>query len=254
MLEILWEDEHLMAVAKPAGLATVPGRGVDDSVLDRLTAAGRPVRIVHRLDQQTSGVLLLAKDRDAQRHLCWQFMQRSVQKEYLAIVAGIPSQNSGTIDAKLARHPKSDSIAIVSRHGQEAVTRWEVAQRLGDLTLLRCRPSTGRMHQIRIHLKSIGLPLAVDPVYNRPHDGGHAGIFLSSYKRGYRKKASEERPLIARLTLHAFRVNFHNLDDRPISVTCPPPKDFSATIAQLLKLSHARPGDDAPAARPRRRP
>jgi 23S rRNA pseudouridine1911/1915/1917 synthase len=232
MLEVLWQDQRLIAIAKPAGLATVPGRGETDSVLDQLQGC----RLIHRLDKETSGVLLLAKDRDAQRALCNQFLRRMVEKEYLALAIGSPLEDRGEIDSPLGRHPRSDKRMTVLKHGQSALTRWEVIERFRGLTLLRCLPRTGRTHQIRVHLKSIGLPLAVDPLYNPPRDGGVAGIFLSQFKRDYRGK-DQERPLISRLTLHALRISFHDPDGKPITVECPPPKDFSATIKMLTKYA-----------------
>jgi RluA family pseudouridine synthase len=237
--DILWEDDHLVAVNKPPDLAVIPGRDDADCVQQRFAAAGKPVRIVHRLDKQTSGVLLLAKDRDAQRNLCKQFLERRVEKEYMAIVAGSPPEDSGDIDLPLTR-PADGVLRITpAKHGQPAQTHWEVAQRLGPFTVLRCFPKTGRQHQIRVHLQSIGLPLAVDLLYNPPPFGVPAGIFLSQYKRDYRHKQTEERPLIGRLSLHAARLNFCDLSGKAIGVTCPLPKDFRATINQLSK--HARP-------------
>lgn len=237
---VLWQDARLLVINKPAGLATVPGRGEVDSVLDQVAAndAGERCRLVHRLDKHTSGVLLLAKDRDAQRHLCDQFVKRLVEKEYLALVAGCPSEKSGQIIAPLGPASGSAKYVVVSQHGRPAITHWEVVQRFKGLTLLRCLPKTGRTHQIRVHLKSIGLPLAVDPLYNPPRDGRAEGIFLSHFKRDYRKK-DEERPLIDRLTLHALRLSFHDLDGKAVRVECPPPKDFAAAIKMLGKYAAA---------------
>jgi 23S rRNA pseudouridine1911/1915/1917 synthase len=236
MLHVLWEDDHLLAVVKPAGLATVPGRGITETVLDHVQDTHKNYRLIHRLDRETSGVLLLAKDSQAQRELCRQFFQHTVKKEYLALVAGSPTQDNGLIDTPLAPHPANKKLMAPTPKGRPAVTRWKVESRLGSLTLLRCLPETGRTHQIRAHLKSIGLPLAVDPLYNRPRDGAPPGIFLSTFKPGYRQKAHPERPLISRLTLHALRLEFHDLTGHPISVICPLPKDLSATINQLSKL------------------
>jgi RluA family pseudouridine synthase len=194
------------------------------------------MRLVHRLDKDTSGVLLLAKNRAAQRELTRQFMSRTIEKEYLALVAGEPTEDKGEIDQPLARHPSTKQIAVAAKRGQAAVTQWEVVRRFNGMTLLKCRPLTGRMHQIRVHLKTIGLPLAVDPVYNPPPRGQEAGIFLSQFKRNFKRKEGEpERPLIARLSLHAERIEFTNLKGRRISVSCPPARDFSTTINQLTK-------------------
>jgi 23S rRNA pseudouridine1911/1915/1917 synthase len=246
-LEILFNDDRLVAVAKPAGLATIPGRGETDSVLEQLSlqlnlpcagTADPRLRIVHRLDKGTSGVLLLAKDLAAQRHLSNQFQNNLVHKEYLAIVAGKPAQAEGEIDAPLAPHPTSrDRMAIV-KTGRPARTLWKTERRLGRLTLLRCFPKTGKTHQIRVHLKSIGLPLAVDPLYHPGRPGIEPGLFLSFFKRDYRPTAGqEERPLIARLTLHAELIRFNHPNGQDMTIQCQPPKDFRATVNQLGKLS-----------------
>jgi 23S rRNA pseudouridine1911/1915/1917 synthase len=230
MLSILWEDAHFVAVSKPAGLATVPGRGEPGSVREQMPAC----RIVHRLDKDTSGVLLMAKDAAAQAHIGRQFYRRQVQKEYLALVSGSPTEDSGLIDAPIGPHPfKKKRMAIV-KNAKPAQTRWEVAQRLGPLTLLRCFPRTGRRHQIRVHLKSIGLPLAIDPIYHRTPPEKPVGIFLSHFKRNYHGK-QDERPLIGRLTLHALRLTFADMEGKSVIIECQPPKDFRAVINALTK-------------------
>jgi RluA family pseudouridine synthase len=244
-LEILFEDDRLVAVAKPANVATIPGRGESDCVLEMLSrqiglaCAGTTdprLRIVHRLDKGTSGVLLLAKDRAAQRAISEQFQNNQVRKEYLAIVAGRPREEEGEIDAALSAHPRSRDRMAINRHGRPALTAWKIERPLGRMTLLRCFPKTGRTHQIRVHLKSINLPLAVDPVYNPVPPGREAGIFLSHLKRDYRPTAGEdERPLIGRLTLHAERITFRHPDGREMTIECAPPKDFRATVKQLGK-------------------
>jgi 23S rRNA pseudouridine955/2504/2580 synthase/23S rRNA pseudouridine1911/1915/1917 synthase len=236
MLDILWQDDRLLAVNKPAGLATVPGRDESKCVLDELASLG-PLRMVHRLDKETSGVLLLAKDRDAQRNLCNQFMNRQVQKEYLALVVGKMTDDSGEINAPLCRSGKSDKFMTISKRGRPSVTRWQVIQRFRGLTLVKCFPLTGRTHQIRVHLKSIGHALAIDPLYNPPQGGWAEGILLSRYKRDYKEKKEGERPLINRLTLHAAKITFCDLSGNPVTVECEPAKDFRATVNMLRKYA-----------------
>ena len=246
-LDILLQTDDWVAVMKPAGLATIPGRGEDDSVLERLgRQLGVPssgttdprVRVVHRLDKDTSGVLLFAKHTSAQRHLSHQFQNNAIAKEYLALVSGRPSQREGDIDAPLGPHPASPKRMAVVRHGgRPARTSWRVEEPFRDFTLLRVFPKTGKTHQIRVHLQSIGLPLAIDPLYNAPRGGGASpGLMLSAFKRGYRPNAGEaERPLIERLTLHAEKLTFAGLAGEPVEVVAPPPKDFRAALNMLRK-------------------
>ena len=250
-LDILAETDDYVAVNKPAGLATIPGRAETDSMLERLgrqlglpssgTADPR-VRVVHRLDKDTSGVLLFAKHADAQRHLSHQFQNNTVHKEYLALVSGRPDCAEGEVDAPLARHPTSPQrMAIVKHGGRPARTGWKLEETFRGLSLLRLFPRTGKTHQIRVHLASIGLPLAIDPLYNAPRrSGAPSGLLLSSFKRAYSPAGGEagpERPLIARLTLHAERLRFADLDGASVELVAPLPKDFRAALNVLRKYA-----------------
>jgi len=237
-LEILFQDENLVAINKPAGLASIPGRGESTSVLEQLAAQLRlphtgtddpRVRVVHRLDKDTTGVLLFAKNLSTQRHLSHQFQNNAIKKEYLALVTGRPATANGTIDARLAPHPTRDRMHI-SKHGRPALTEWQVEQSFRHHALLRVFPQTGKTHQIRVHLASIGLPLTVDPLYNPTSPA----FFLSSFKRDYRpNRGQDERPLIGRLTLHAQKLTFVHPNGQPMTIEAPLPKDFRAAINQL---------------------
>ncbi len=246
-LEILWRGNEMLAINKPAGLAVIPGRGEEWSVLQELgrqlaiPCAGMNdprVRVVHRLDKDTSGVLVFATNVDAQRHLSHQFQNNTIEKQYLALVTGRPDVDEGEIDGPLAPHPKSPKrMAIVKHGGRPARTLWKVEERFRGYTLLRVFPKTGKTHQIRVHLQSIGLPLAIDPLY---HAGANAeGIYLSTFKRGYRSSGEPERPLISRLTLHAHRLAFIDQSNQRIEIEAPLLKDFRAVLNMLRKYSRS---------------
>lgn len=234
-IEILLADPAFLAVNKPAGVLTIPGRQGGASVRDLLAAAGveGELRLVHRLDRDTSGVLLLARTLEGQRALSSQFSRREVEKTYLAIVRGSPESDAALIDAPLARDPRTPTRMVVhAKHGRPSQTHYEVLERFRGIALLRCRPHTGRQHQIRVHLAHAGMPLLVDEVY-----GQSAAFYLSSIKPGYKRGGEEERPLIARLTLHAELITFaHPSTGARIRVEAAPPKDFRATLAQLRKV------------------
>ena len=244
-LEILYRDDNLVAVFKPAGVATIPGRDESGSILEQLGRelnipssgdADPRVRVVHRLDKDTSGVLLFALNRAAQQHISHQFENNTVEKEYLALVRGPPSDREGVVDAPLAPHPASAKrMSVVKHGGRPARTQWRVEESFRGFTLLRCFPKTGKTHQIRVHLAHIALPLAIDPLYSSAQP-----IFLSQFKRGYRPTRGEtERPLIARLTLHAEKLRLNNLDGRPLEIVAALPKDFRATLNQLRRHGRA---------------
>jgi len=179
-LPIVYEDEHLLVIDKPAGLVVHPAAGNRDGTLvnallhhcgDSLSGIGGVARpgIVHRIDKDTSGLLVIAKHDKAHEGLAKQFATHSIDRRYLAIVSGVPRQAGGSIDAPLARSPQNrKKIAIVAAgKGKRAVTHWKRLEILREAALVECRLETGRTHQVRVHMASIGHPLVGDPVYGR---------------------------------------------------------------------------------------
>lgn len=248
-LEVLHVDDHLIVVNKPPGVLAAPGRGKLPWVGELLRAApgfapNEPVRIVHRIDRDASGVVVYARTAEAQRALVRQFAARQVDKLYYALVSGYvqkpvrpADQTALEFDGEINRPLRFDKrrARMEARgHGKPALTRYRIVQRLPGNTWLECRPVTGRTHQIRVHLAAIGHPLSVDPLY-----GGGEQILLSFYKRGYRASARHaERPLIARLTLHSARIAFvHPQTKQTVAYEAPLPKDLRATLNQLGRLA-----------------
>jgi RluA family pseudouridine synthase len=207
-VEIIYQNNDIIVINKPAGVSVTKDRTGVPQLVDFLTdQLGRQIcsqlRLVHRLDKDTSGVMLLAKNIEAQTKFTAYFEKREVKKTYLAIVTGIVAGLQGTINAPLTRSPKNPALMCIARKkAKAAVTDWQLLADFGSVALLAVNPLTGRTHQIRVHLPSIALPLAIDPLY-----GSNRPLFLSDFKSDYRlAKGQTEKPLIERLTLHAYQL------------------------------------------------
>jgi 23S rRNA pseudouridine1911/1915/1917 synthase len=248
-LSVLYEDDDLLVVDKPAGLLAIPDRWdpskptvvklarthVQTSSMSRgpETPEAPRIWVVHRLDRETSGVLILAKTDRAHAALSRQFEHGTVKKAYLALVTGQDIRGEGVIRLPIGPHPdRPGTMAIRRRQGKSALTRYAVLERFRGYALLRVRPQTGRSHQIRVHLRAIGHPLAIDPLY-----GAGDALLLSTFKRAYRAKAgTEERPLMTRLTLHALTLEVqHPTHGQRMQWEAPIPKDFSAVVRNLRR-------------------
>lgn len=244
-IPVLFEDEHLLAVDKPSGLLTSPDR-YDPArpnlmrLLHEGVAAGKPwarergltyLMNAHRLDFETSGVILLAKNKPALVELANQFGSEKPLKAYVALVRGTPSEDHFAIDEKLAPHPtRIGQMRVDPKNGKRSRTEIEVLEKLSRYTLLRCRPLTGRTHQIRIHLRHMDLPIVGDSLY------GGRPLFLSSLKKNYvLKPGREERPLMGRVALHAEQLQLlqHPITGEPVTINAPWPKDFTVTVKYL---------------------
>jgi 23S rRNA pseudouridine1911/1915/1917 synthase len=248
-IELLHQDDSLVAADKPAGLPTVPARGQPPSLIKRLSLqlqlpfkgeTDPRLRALHRIDQDTSGVVIFALNRPTQQFISHQFQNNQVQKEYLALVHGRVLESEGQIDVPLDQDPRNPLRMVVPRkgRGKKALTLWKIEEKFRLFTLLRVFPKTGKTHQIRVHLAHIGHPLAVDPLYGQIERSVDTplGLMLSAFKRGYRSKDSEEeRPLIGRLTLHAARLAFTHPNGTAMQLEAPLHKDFRAGLNMLRK-------------------
>lgn len=243
-IPVLFEDEHLLALDKPARLLTSPDRYDRErpnlmKLLHAGISEGKPwaaargltyLANVHRLDFETSGVLLLTKDKPALVKVASLFGSEKPVKHYIALVQGNPPDNSFEVDVPIGPHPRHLGRMQVDRAGgKKSRTQFEVLERFRGYTLLRCRPWTGRTHQIRIHLRHVHLPIVGDALYlGKP-------LLLSAIKPGYRLKPGRtERPLIDSVALHAERLEIpHPITGALVVIEAPWPKDLRVALKYL---------------------
>ncbi len=240
-IELVYRDEYLLVVNKPAGLRVIPDRwdktlpNLRDLVARRLTAEGEPaakVWVVHRIDADTSGLVLFALTPEVHREMSRQFEKDQVEKTYLAVVAGHPMEEAGKIDLPLVTGRTGKRKTVVSKNGKPSLTEYRVVERFRDYSLLEIYPRTGRTHQIRVHLEAVGCPLAVDPVYHRVES-----ISIADLKPGVRFDFEQEpSALLNRLSLHAWKLRFiHPKTRQTMEIQAEIPKDFQALLKGLRK-------------------
>ncbi|MEO7598515.1 MAG: pseudouridine synthase [Opitutus sp.] len=255
---ILFEDDAMIAFDKPSGLLIAPDRW--DKSRENLMGLvhdkyGHGVANVHRLDADTSGVLLCAKTKLALDFLSGQFQGKTVQKKYLAFVVVLPIEAamkviapvrdaSGTLPDAFAvevalgedeRQPGRMRI-FKGRGGKDSVTEFTVLERFGRFVFVECRPVTGRTHQIRVHLAAAGAPVLNDPFYGDPE----IKLLLSELKRHY-KGREEEKPLVGRLALHASQLTLkHPVTKEPVALSAPLPHEFEVALKYLRKFGASR--------------
>ncbi len=231
-LHILFENNNCLVVDKPAGMLSVPDRY--DATIPNIKHYAKSVLkgalMVHRLDKDTSGALLLAKNAESHKYLQTQFEQRRIEKNYIAIIHGTLKQKSGIVLAGITKKESSKGIMKISKAGKSSETSYACIERFKHYEYLKLHPKTGRTHQIRVHMAHLGHPIICDPLY-----GNGKPLLLSSIKRNYKlRKGQIERPLMMRTALHASFLSFE-LNDERIEVACDIPKDFRATLNQLRK-------------------
>lgn len=231
---IIAETENWVAVNKPSGLLSIPDReGKETSLKTLLKEKYGEIFTVHRIDKDTSGLIIFAKNEAAHKHLSKQFEDRQTKKIYLGLVTGSPSVKTGRIDSPIAEHPALNGTMIIHRKGKEALTDYEVLEDFSIYSLVRFQIHTGRTHQIRIHMKDIGHPIVCDVLY-----GDGRSILISTLKKKYNlsRNELEERPILGRLALHAFQLAFKDIDGKSIELEAPLHKDMRATMQQLTKI------------------
>ena len=202
-LEILYQDEDLAVVLKPAGMVVHPAAGNEDGTLvnallhhlDHLSGIGGELRpgIVHRLDKDTSGLLIVAKNDEAQQALSEQLQRRTMDKRYLALVEGIPGESCGRMEAPIARSKKDRNKMAVDPEGREAITEWRTLSTGRGCALLEVHILTGRTHQIRVHMRAMGHPVAGDPIYGLSHGLRVERLMLHAYTLAFTHPTSGER-------------------------------------------------------------
>lgn len=239
---VIFEDECLIAFDKPSGLAVAverghpPGENLMHAVQEKM---GRDVTLVHRIDADTSGLVLCAKTKVALDFLSGQFQSKTVVKRYEALTVGMPKDDEFTVDLVLKEDEARPGVmCVVKKHGKASVTEFSVREKYPQpagrpsLALVECRPLTGRPHQIRLHLSVSGVPILNDPLY-----GNETRLLLSDLKRGYKGRA-DERPLISRLALHAAALTFtHPVSREKTTLSATRPKDFEVALKYLQKFA-----------------
>src|SRR6186997_1292393 len=231
---IIYEDEDLIALNKPSGLLSIPDReGKDISLKKLLIEKYGNIFTVHRLDKDTSGLIVFAKNETTHKLLSQQFEERQTEKIYVGLVIGSLTDKKGSVDVLISEHPAKKGLMTVYKKGKESLTDYEVLEDFKIFSWVQFQIHTGRTHQIRVHAKHIGHPVVCDELY-----GDGKPILLSTLKHKFKlsKNELEERPILNRLALHALSLQFTNTNGEKIKLEAPLPKDLRALLQQLRKL------------------
>ncbi len=228
---ILFEDDDFIIIHKPSGLSSLEDRAGGISILSMAKKYHENSQLCHRLDKETSGILVIARNPELYRHLAIQFEKREVRKIYHAIVEGSRDFTDVSSDVPLAIS-SGGKARVDFKLGKPALTLFNTRKAYKSHTLVECMPITGRMHQIRVHLAWMKSPVVADDIY------GGEPFFLSHIKKNYKlKKWDEEKPLIRRVALHALSISFVDLTGQKHNFQAPYPKDFNVVVNQLEKYS-----------------
>lgn len=240
--ERLYEDDDLIIVNKPSGVLVLPDR-FDGSLLSlhrQLQAElDQQLWVVHRIDRDTSGAICFAKNEEAHKYMSALFQEHNIGKFYAGIVHGRVMPDMGRIEAPIMEHPAHKGRMVTAAKGKPSVTDYRVVEQWSLFALMQFQIHTGRTHQIRVHMQSIGHSIVCDPLY-----GDGKPLLLSQIKRKFKlsKNEEEERPLLNRLALHAYKLVFQKPDGTEVTVEAPLPKDMTACINQLNKWARVRGG------------
>ncbi|HUC82537.1 MAG TPA: RluA family pseudouridine synthase [Flavisolibacter sp.] len=230
---IIFQNEDFVAINKPSGLLTIPDReGKDVSLKTVLKIAFGEIFTVHRLDRDTSGIVVFALNEQTHKHLSQQFEERETSKIYHGLVLGKPVEQEGVINEPIAEHPTKKGQMTVWRKGKESITEFKVLESYRLFSWMQFKILTGRTHQIRVHMKHLGHPIVCDPLY-----GDGKPVFISQFKSRFKLSQDEleERPILARLALHSSQLRFKAMNGETIELEAPLTKDLRATINQLSK-------------------
>ncbi|MCC9137207.1 RluA family pseudouridine synthase [Pontibacter silvestris] len=227
---IIFENDDYVVVNKPPFLSTLEDRTPNTTNLLKIARQyNSNLQACHRLDKDTSGCLVLAKNPEAYRHLAMQFEAREVYKVYHAVVWGTHKFEDELVDRAIL--PSAKGVAKLTPKGKPAQTYFTTLENYNRHTLVECMPVTGRLHQIRVHLAFLGASIVSDELYGGEH------LYLSNLKRGYNlKQNTDELPLIKRFALHSFNIGFKLLNEELIKIEAPYPKDFAVLVKQLRSL------------------
>jgi 23S rRNA pseudouridine1911/1915/1917 synthase len=231
--DIILETEDFIAINKPAGLLSIPDRTRSEpSLKDFLMKQYGSIFTVHRLDKETSGIIIFAKNEAAHKQLSQLFESREVAKYYYGLVNGVPIPPEGSIDAPITEHYAKNGKMITHVKGKPSLTDYEVIENFQVYSWVKFRIHTGRTHQIRVHMQSIGHPIVCDELYGNPEP-----VYISKLKRNYNlsKKENEEQPILKRLALLSALLQF-TFNNTAYSLEAPLPKDLRALLQQLRKL------------------